>query len=81
MEAGDNFVTRAVVVELDVSAAQDRMLRNYCGAARFGFNWALDQVTADMRTRAEEVERGVPAGEQTPALSWSAYSLRKQSTG
>ena len=78
MEAGDEFVTRAVVVTLDVSPAQDRMLRNYCGAARFGFNWALDSVTSNMRARAAESEGEVPADERTPALSWSAYSLRKQ---
>jgi len=36
-KAGEH-VTRAVVFTLDVSPAQDRMLRSYCGAARFAFN-------------------------------------------
>ena len=78
MGVGDGFVTRAVVFSLDVAPAQDRMLRSYCGAARFGFNWALEQVTSNMKARAAEAERGVTADKQTAALSWSAYSLRKQ---
>ena len=76
--ADTSFVVRAMVFTLDVSPAQDRMLRNYCGAARFGFNWALDQVTSNMRTRTAEAERDAPAGKRTPVLSWSAFSLRKQ---
>jgi putative transposase len=78
MGVGDGFVTRAVMFALDVSPAQDRMLRSYCGAARFGYNWALDQVTSNIEARAAEAECGVRAGEETSALSWSAYSLRKQ---
>lgn len=71
-------VTRAVVFTIDVSPAQDRMLRSYCGAARFAYNWALDQVTGNIRTRAAEREAGVMEDALTSALSWSKYSLRKQ---
>jgi hypothetical protein len=42
--ASSEHVTQAVVFTLDPSPAQERMLRNYLGAARFGFNWPLVQV-------------------------------------
>lgn len=70
--------TRAVVFTLDVSPAQERMLRSYCGAARSGYNWALDQVTGNMQVRASERKAGVREDGLTPALPWSKYSLRKQ---
>ncbi len=63
---------------LDVSPAQDQMLRNYCGAARFGYNWVLDQATENLATRSAEREAGVAEDRLTPAMSWSAYSFRKQ---
>jgi putative transposase len=75
-------VTRAVVFMLDPSPAQERMLRNYLGAAGFGFNWALGQVKDNLAVRAAEraAERaaGVTDDDLTPAVSWSKYSLRKQ---
>jgi putative transposase len=74
----DGCVTRAVTFSLDPSPAQVRMLRNYCGAARFSFNWALGHVKANLRTRAEEREGGVDEADLTPSVSWSMYSLRKQ---
>jgi putative transposase len=70
-------VTRAVVFTLDPSPAQERMLRNYLGAARFGFNWALGQVKDNLAVRAAERDAGVPEIALTPAMSWSKYSLRK----
>lgn len=36
--AGGEYVTRAVTFTLDPTPSQERMLRNYLGAARFGFN-------------------------------------------
>jgi putative transposase len=74
----DGCVTRAVTFTLDPSPAQVRMLHNYCGAARFSFNWALRQVKANLATRATEREAGTAEAVLTPAVSWSAYSLRKQ---
>jgi putative transposase len=74
-------VTRAVVFTLDVTPAQERMLRSYCGAARFAYNWALEQVTVNMGTRAVEREAGVADDALTPALSWSSYRLRTQFNG
>jgi putative transposase len=78
MTASSEHVTRAVVFTLDPSPAQERMLRNYLGAARFGFNWALGQVKDNLAVRAAERDAGVVEDNLTPALSWSKYSLRKQ---
>ena len=41
---GEEYLTRAVVFLLDPTPAQERLLRSYCGAARFAHNWALGQV-------------------------------------
>lgn len=73
----DGFVTRAVTFTLDPCPAQVRMLRNYCGAARFSFNWALGQAKDNLAVRAAEREEGVGEAELKPPVSWSAYSLRK----
>jgi putative transposase len=78
MTGSSEHVTRAVVFTLDPSPAQERMLRNYLGAARFGFNWALGQVKDNLAVRAAERDAGVVEDKLTPALSWSKYSLRKQ---
>ena len=71
-------VTRAVKFTLDPSPSQERMLRNYLGAARFGFNWALGVVKDNLTVRAAERDAGVAEDVLTPAVSWSKYSLRKQ---
>lgn len=76
--AGGEYVTRAVKFTLDPTPAQQRMLRSYCGAARFSFNWALGQVKDNLVIRAGEREAGVAEDALTPAVSWSKYSLRKQ---
>jgi putative transposase len=78
MSTGPGYVTRAVVFTLDPSPVQERMLRNYLGAARFGFNWALGQVKNNLAQRAAERDTGVAEDKLTPAVSWSKYSLRKQ---
>ena len=76
--AGGEYVTRAVKFTLDPTPAQQRMLRSYCGAARFSFNWALGVVKANLAVRAAERVAGVAEDDLTPAVSWSKYSLRKQ---
>lgn len=78
MASDTGYVTRAVVFTLDPSPAQERMLRSYCGAARFGFNWALGRVKDNLAARAAEREAGVAEDALTPAVSWSRFSLRKQ---
>jgi putative transposase len=76
--AGGEHVTRAVKFTLDPTPSQQRLLRSYCGAARFSFNWALGVVKDNLAVRAAEREAGVAQNAVTPAVSWSKYSLRKQ---
>ena len=53
-------------------------MRSHCGGQRFAYNWALARVKANVDQRAAERSYGLAAHELTPALNWSAYSLRKQ---
>jgi putative transposase len=71
----ETYVTRGVVFTLDPTPAQERLLRNYCGAARFAYNWALSQVTENLAVRRAERDAGLGGDQLTPALSWSAYRL------
>jgi Helix-turn-helix domain len=70
-------LTRGVVFVLDPTPGQERLLWSYVGAARRAHNWALDQVTENLSTRAAERAAGVPEDRLTASLSWSAYSLNK----
>jgi IS605 OrfB family transposase len=63
---------------LDPTPAQERALRSHAGAARAAFNWGLARVKAVMDQRAAEATYGLAAGDLTPAISWSLYSLRKE---
>lgn len=71
----EGFVTRGVVVTLDPTPAQERLLRSYCGAARVAHNWAIARVKDNLSTRAAERASGMGDDQLTPALSWSAYGL------
>jgi putative transposase len=62
---------------LDPTPAQDRTLRSHCGGARFAFNWGLSRVRANLGQREAEKSYGITGDDLTPALSWSAYSLRR----
>src|SRR5882757_729958 len=62
---------------LDPTPAQDRALRSHCGGARFAFNWGLRRVRANLGQREAEKSYGITGEDLTPALSWSAYSLRR----
>ena len=68
-------MTRGVVIYLDPTPAQERLLKSYCGAARVAHNWAVEEVFENLRVRSEERKAGVPEEELTPSLSWSQYSL------
>ncbi|NMM83434.1 transposase [Rhodococcus sp. SRB_17] len=70
-------VIRAFVYVLDPTPDQATMLRSHCGAQRYAYNWALDQVQANLDQRTAERSYDIPDSELTPSLSWSAYSLRK----
>jgi putative transposase len=66
---------RAVVVPLDVSPSEERLLVSYCGARRFAYNWAISLVTENLAVRRIERAAGVPEDRLTAAVSWSAQSL------
>ena len=73
----EEYLTRAAVFPLDPSPAQERLLRSYCGAARFAHNWALGQVKDNLATRSDERAAGLSEEALTASLSWSAYSLNR----
>ncbi len=73
-------VVQAYRFALDPSVAQECALRSHCGAQRFAFNWGLARVRANLAQRDAEASYGL-AGDLTPWLSWSAYSLRKAWNG
>ena len=62
---------------LDPSPVQQAALRSHCGAQRFAFNWGLARVKANLGQCEAERSYGVPEEALTPAVSWSAWSLRK----
>jgi putative transposase len=70
-------LTRGLVFTLDPSPAQERLLRSYCGAARFAYNWAIGEVSDNLTVRRTERDAGVAEDRLTSAISWSAYSLNK----
>jgi putative transposase len=69
------YRTRAVVVPLDPTPAQERLLRSYCGASRFTYNWTIAQVKENLDTRTQERMDGVADDELTKSLSWHPYSM------
>jgi len=71
-------VTRAVVVPLDVSPSEERLLRSYCGARRFAYNWVVSTVLENLAVRRGERAAGVAEESLTPALSWSFQSFDRR---
>ncbi len=71
------YVTRAVVFNLDLSRAQERLLTSYAGSRRRAYNWVLDEVRENLKIRSSERAAGVTEEDLTPSLSWSAFSLNK----
>ncbi len=71
------FYTRGVVFQLDPTPAQERLLRSYAGAARFAYNWTIDEVLANLSARKAQRDCGVAEADLPPVLSWSAYGLSK----
>ena len=65
------FQTRAVVVPLDPTPAQQQLLRSYCGAARFAYNWTIGLVKENLDVRTQEREEGVSEHDLTTSLSWT----------
>lgn len=73
----NGVVIQAYRFALDPTPEQDALLRSHCGGQRYAYNWGLSRVRASLAQRAAERSYGVPADQLTPALSWSAYSLRR----
>lgn len=71
------WALRAYRFALDPTAIQERMLRSHCGAQRFAYNWGLALIKANLGQREAERSYGIGEDELTPAVNWSAYSLRK----
>jgi len=66
---------RAVLVPLDPTPAQVQLLRSYCGASRFAYNWTVALAKENREKRAEERRAGIDEAELTKSLSWSEYSM------
>jgi putative transposase len=75
----EEYVTRAIVFNLDLSRSQERLAYSYSGARRFAYNWAIGVARENLETRSAERAAGVAEDDLTPAMSWSAYSLGKAS--
>src|SRR5699024_7364165 len=73
----EGLVVQAYQFALDPTPEQADALRSDCGAARSAFNWGLAHVQANIGQRDAERSYDIPTDELTPALNWSAYSLRK----
>jgi putative transposase len=69
------YRTRAVVVPLDPTPAQAQLLRSYCGASRYAYNWTIDLVKENLEVRAQERKAGVTDADLTKSLSWSPWSM------
>jgi putative transposase len=69
------YRTRAFVVPLDPSPSQEQLLRSYCGAARFAYNWAIGTVAENLDVRSQERVGGIGESDLTDSISWSAWSL------
>jgi putative transposase len=70
-----SYRMRAVVVPLDPTPAQAQLLRSYCGASRFAYNWTVAIAKQNLVTREEERRAGIDEANLTKALSWSPYSM------
>ncbi|QYN31893.1 IS607 family element transposase accessory protein TnpB [Pseudonocardia sp. DSM 110487] len=68
---------RAFLFALDPTPAQVQAFRSHCGAQRFAFNFGLALVRANLDQRAAERSYGIAEPDLTPAVSWSAYGLRR----
>ena len=75
---GEEYLTRAVIFPLDPTPAQERLLRSYCGAARFAYNWAIDRVKENLTLRTQERAAGVPDADLTPVQTWHPKLLNKE---
>ena len=69
-EVPDGWVARGFVFEVETtSLEQPAQVAQAFGARRFAYNWALDQVKANLEART--------ADPTVPPLTWNFYELRK----
>jgi putative transposase len=66
---------RAVLLPLDPTPAQEKLMRSYCGASRFAYNWTVAIVKENLDTREAERRAGIKECYLTKSLSWSAWSM------
>jgi putative transposase len=66
---------RGVRVPLDPTPAQEQLLRSYCGASRFAYNWTVATAKENRDTRGEERPAGTDEVDLTKSISWSAWSM------
>jgi putative transposase len=71
-------VIRAYLFALHPTNGQVEQFRSHCGAHRFAYNWGLARIKANLGQREAERSSGIAEDDLTPALSWSAYSLRRE---
>ena len=76
-EPRPGHVVQAYTFALDPNVGAQARLRSHRGAARRAFNWSLARVNANLAQRKAERSYGIAEQDLTPALDWSAYSLRK----
>ena len=69
------YRTCAVVVPLDPTPAQAQLLRSYCGASRFAYNWAIARVKENLETRSLERRSVTNEADLTKSLNWSPFTL------
>ena len=60
---------------LDPTPAQAQLLRSYCGASRFAYNWTVAIAKENRNTRKEERQAGIDEANITKSLSWTAWSM------
>ena len=68
---------RAYLFALDPTDAQVEQFRSHCGGQRYAYNFGLALVRANLDQRAAERSYGITDDQLTPAVSWSAFGLRK----
>ena len=63
------------MVPLDPTPAQSQLLRSYCGASRFAYNWVIARVKDNLEARSLERTSGIEEDELTKPLDWSPFTL------
>lgn len=67
------MIRRAVVRELDPNQHQIRRLHQYCGFARFVWNWGLSQRNQQWDEHARARAAAQEAGAEPPKREWLSY--------